>query len=159
MGRLERATLAQGQSANRKRKRIGSICLSYPTKQIARGLSTARVALTISRWNVQESSLARLKMRSTRHSIGTTSGSYAEPVTGHSFCCRQRAPDNEICPLRQAVLRARKELSTGFETAIDMDSSAIGQARPCRLAVTVFVLAWQPKSRRNSGRASPLRPH
>jgi hypothetical protein len=125
----------------------------------SRGLSTARVALTISRWNVQESSLARLKMRSTRHSIGTTSGSYAEPVTGHSFCCRQRAPDNEICPLRQAVLRARKELSTGFETAIDMDSSAIGQARPCRLAVTVFVLAWQPKSRRNSGRASPLRPH
>ncbi|HYQ07162.1 MAG TPA: hypothetical protein VER26_09315 [Xanthobacteraceae bacterium] len=124
----------------------------------SRGLSTARVALTISRWNVQESSLARLKMRSTRHSIGTTSGSYAEPVTGHSFCCRQRAPDNEICPLRQAVLRARKELSTGFETAIDMDSSAIGQARPCRLAVTVFVLAWQPKSRRNSGRASPLRP-
>ena len=125
----------------------------------SRGLSTARVALTISRWNVQESSLARLKMRSTRHSIGTTRGSYAEPVTGHSFCCRQRAPDNEICPLRQAVLRARKELSTGFETAIDMDSSAIGQARPCRLAVTVFVLAWQPKSRRNSGRASPLRPH
>ena|SRR6516165_4831146 len=43
----------------------------------SRGLSTARVALTISRWNVQESSLARLKMRSTRHSIGTTSGSYA----------------------------------------------------------------------------------
>ena len=125
----------------------------------SRGLSTARVALTISRWNVQESSLARLKMRSTRHSIGTTRGSYAEPVTGHSFCCRQRAPDNEICPLRQAVLRARKELSTGFETAIDMDSSAIGQARPCRLAVTVFVLAWQPNSRRNSGRASPLRPH